>query len=97
MKGIYLTQEGKEEIEAKIAQLEKYKDSDQCNDPRDWSFVVGRQFALSEILSSAIILPVEESWGYVFSAADEVEGQNLFNDCFHVAFPKGVIIKPKES
>jgi hypothetical protein len=96
MKGIYLTQEGKEEIEAKIAQLEKYKDSDQCNDPRDWSFVVGRQFALSEILSSAIILPVEESWRDL--------GENsgtLYHDDADVLdsyYPNGVIIiKPKES
>jgi hypothetical protein len=91
MKGIYLTQEGKEEIEAKIAELEKYKDSDQCDDPRDWSFVVGRQFALSEILSSATILSVEESWdGFILDPKDSKYVQK--------EYPNGVIIiKPKES
>ena len=71
MKGIYLTEKSKEEIEAKLAQLEKYKDSDKCNDPRDWSFVSGRQFTLSEILSSATILPVEESWRDLEQQAEE--------------------------
>jgi hypothetical protein len=90
MKGIYLTQEGKEEIEAKIAKLEKYKDSDQCNDPRDWSFVSGRQFTLSEILSSAIILPVEENWdGFILDPKDSKYVQKQY--------PNGTIIKPKES
>jgi hypothetical protein len=86
MKGIYLTQEGKEEIEAKIAQLEKYKNSDQCN----WSFVLGRQATLEEILSEAIILSVEESWdGFILDPKDSKYVQK--------GYPNGVIIKPKES
>jgi len=54
MKGIYLTEEGKKEIEAKIAELE----------------ITGlvREHHLAyyeiykEILSSATILPVEDNW-----------------------------------
>ena len=88
MKGIYLTQEGKEEIEANIAQLEEYKDSDECNDPRDWSFVLGKQATLEEILSSATILPVEESWYELNISAVQPE-QKLDGK-----YPSGVIIKP---
>ena len=59
MKGIYLTQEGKQEIEAKIAELSKPK----CH--HDGKYVsegaFGKIFLLEEILSSATILPVEES------------------------------------
>ena len=87
MKGIYLTQEGKQEIEAKIAELEEYKDSDVCKDPRDWSFVSGKQAMLKEILSSAIILPVSDTWEkYVHPALVPFFEKDLKN---------GVIIQPK--
>jgi hypothetical protein len=57
MKGIYLTEEAKKEIEAKIAELEKLAlDEDRP------SFRMGQKIILLEILSSATILPVEESW-----------------------------------
>jgi hypothetical protein len=87
MKGIYLTEQGKQEIEAKIVELEEYKDSDICKDPRDWSFVSGKQAMLKEILSSTI-LPVEESWDDVFS--------KTFSQAFITQdYPNGVIIQPK--
>jgi hypothetical protein len=60
MKGIYLTQEGKQEIEAKIAELENYTYATQ----NIW--VEGQNSGmlkiLEQILSSATILPVEEVW-----------------------------------
>jgi hypothetical protein len=88
---IFLTQEGKEEIEAKIAEIEKYKDSDQCNDPRDWSFVSGREFTLNEILSSATVLPVEENWEDV--ELYPPDNENQFEKT--ISLKNGVIIKPK--
>jgi hypothetical protein len=61
MKGIYLTTEGKKEIEAKIAELEKEIDKN-----REFASVFfglsGRIIMLKEILSSATILPVEDNW-----------------------------------
>jgi hypothetical protein len=57
MKGIYLTEEGKKEIEAKIAELES-----SYREYADWEGKLGELKMLKEILSSATILPVEEDW-----------------------------------
>ena len=57
---IYLTEECKQELEAKIAELEK-----SIKDPKDEimkDYFQGQESLLKEILSSVIILPVEESW-----------------------------------
>ena len=51
MKGIYLTEEGKKEIEAKIVELKI---------PYGTSNRLGELTIYKEILSSATILPVEE-------------------------------------
>jgi hypothetical protein len=84
MKGIYLTEEGKQEIETKIAEIEKQMDKN-----REFASVFyalsGRNLMLKEILSSAIILPVKESW-------DEVED---WTGVLKKYCPKGVIIQPK--
>ena len=53
MKGIYLTQEGKQEIENEIKNLEDRAYNFNCFSKKE---------ILEEILSSAKILPVEESW-----------------------------------
>jgi len=68
MKGIYLTEEAKAEIEAKIAELETYQhtidDIENCSD--EDCFYIGERsgeiLKLKEILSSATILPVEKRW-----------------------------------
>jgi hypothetical protein len=84
MKGIYLTQEGKQELEAKIAELEKLAlDADKP------SFRMGQKVILLEILSSATILPVEESWD---NAIDTHDVENAFMK----HYPNGVIIKSKQ-
>jgi hypothetical protein len=80
MKGIYLTEEGKKEIEAKIAELDKQK-------YRSIEFDLvfygtsGKVLMLKEILSSATILPVEESW----KSTEDI--------CFPTLYPNGVVIK----
>ena len=90
MKGIYLTQEGKQEIEAKIAEL-NLKFEEETNSESPIEFLLGEwkgvQIILKEILSSATILPVEESWN------------NISNNTFDRAnnseiYPQGVIIQP---
>jgi midasin (ATPase involved in ribosome maturation) len=86
MEGIYLTQEGKQEIEAKIAELEK-EIMDEMN--------VFIHTATSEelnvykkILLSATILPVEESWVTISDSTLALH--------YNQSFPKGVIIQPKQ-
>ena len=50
MKGIYLTEKGKQELKAKIAEIESYEGLES-----------GMADTLKEILSSATILPVEKT------------------------------------
>jgi hypothetical protein len=83
MKGIYLTKEGKKEIEAKIAELEDYTYATQ--DLHLEGNIQGHLYCLKEILSSATILPVEESWGNMPIGVNESE----------LSYPQGVIIQPK--
>ena len=70
MKGLYLTTEGKQEIEDKIAELEQYAHKESDIDGIQLQFGIGNADAfyigersgeilkLKEILSSAKILPV---------------------------------------
>jgi hypothetical protein len=86
MKGIYLTQEGKQELEAKIAERRKYSPIETED---DW-FENGELNVYKEILSSATILSVEESWS---------DMQILNNDNLEYVkskFANGVIIQPKQ-
>jgi hypothetical protein len=83
MTGIYLTQEGKQEIEAKIAELEKFTKGR----PREFVYKQVLQLEIyKEILSSATVLPVEESWGNMPIGVNESE----------LSYPQGVIIQPKQ-
>lgn len=80
MKGIYLTQEGKQNLEAKIAEIESYEGLES-----------GMTDTLKEILSLAIILPlpVEESWEDVINKSTKI------NMIYDILYPNGVIIEPK--
>jgi len=91
MKGIYITEEAKQEIESKIVELEtnikQFKSIMPAYDPVASNTQL---FVFKEMLQSATILPVEESW-------DEVEF------CYEYAledlqekYPQGVIIQPKK-
>jgi hypothetical protein len=84
MNGIFLTQEGKQEIEAKIAELKDYTYATQ----NIW--IEGQNSGvlktLEEILSSVTILPVEESWGNMPIGVNESE----------LSYPQGVIIHSKQ-
>lgn len=85
MNGIYLTQEGKQEIEAKIAELEGIN-IHLMKPSHTLGSLEGRISTLKEILSSATILPVEESWGNMPIGVNESE----------LSYPQGVIIQPKQ-
>jgi hypothetical protein len=90
MKGIYITEEGKKELEDMIAELEG-----KLHRLFPGSFKKGNAYFIlktrrdmyKEILSSAIVLPVEESWTNI------TDSTLAFH--YHQSFPKGVIIQPK--
>jgi hypothetical protein len=92
MKGIYLTEEGKKEIEAKITELEKVDMFYQKNASKinpNYTSNSKELEVYKEILQSATILPVEESWEDV-----EFSLENWLND-LNENYPQGVIIQPK--
>ena len=83
MAGIYLTQEGKQEIEAKIEELRNFYPLKEDDDFID----KGKQLMLEEILASATILPTIQHWDYL----DEDDILKL-----EFEYPNGVIIPPKQ-
>jgi hypothetical protein len=83
MKGIYLTEQGKQEIESKIAELEE--DIREEMNPFIHTATSEQLNVYNKILSSATILPVEKSWGNMPIGLNESE----------LSYPQGVIIQPK--
>jgi len=90
MKGIFLTPEGKQEIESKIANLEQQiKISESFDDKIRAGIETFEKKVYEEFLTSATILPVEESWNKV----DEKSDYGLSSEEF---YPQGVVIQPKQ-
>ena len=85
MKGIYLSEEGKQEIEDKIVELENVENIQGGN--LNQYIATGKKRAYEEILSSATIIPVEESWKIVAV-------QTMMSPVTE-SYPQGVIIQPK--
>jgi hypothetical protein len=85
MKGIYITEEGRREIEEKVVELEEQLGSKDIY-LTVWYGLNHKKIMLKEILSTATILPVEDSWGKVPMGTNECE----------LTLPQGVIIKPKQ-
>jgi hypothetical protein len=83
MKGIYLTQEGKQELEAKIAERRKYSPIETED---DW-FENGELNVYKEILSSATILPVD-NWENIKDMLDI--------NTLPISYRNGLIIQPKQ-
>jgi hypothetical protein len=81
MKGIYLSEEGKKAIEDRIAEIERKV----LDDPNPFTNTHSNSMLLvyKEILSSAMILPVVESWESVSDYITSIEQSY---------FPNGVII-----
>jgi len=97
MKGIYLTQEGKQEIEAKIAELEKLEE-DEFFDEHLINDYLSQIRTYKEILSSAIVLPVEESF---YTVENKLKYHCGRTGCSKDGatlreYPNGVIIQPKK-
>ena len=93
MKGIYLTEESKQEFLKKINGLKEMISL--CVLPHQQSvkdLLEQESFIKEEILSSATILPVEESWEDILGAS---ERDDCIDSCKH-NYTNGVIIQPKE-
>ena len=90
MKGIYLTQEGKQEIEAKIAELEK-EIMNEMNVFIHTATNAELDF-YNKIISSATILPVYSNWEDVELYPPDNESQNVKT----LELKNGVIIQPKQ-
>jgi hypothetical protein len=90
MKGIYLTEEAKKEIEAKISEIETGLKTLSLTDGfKD----MGMLSVYKEILSSATILPVEKSWSDIQDTV--VSRKQLPFSYTEEYYPNGVIIQPK--
>jgi GH35 family endo-1,4-beta-xylanase len=90
MKGIYLTTEAKQELEAKIAELDLFiKSNKDMGYYALEQFHEGRKMIYQEILASLTILPVEESWDIVNEKTD-------YGLSDREVYPNGVIIQPKK-
>jgi hypothetical protein len=99
MRGVYLSKEGKKEIESKIAELEKSKMILQRAVSTDPNFGEIQRTAYTkyctkvdvykEILSSAIVLPVIESW-----SNSKIHSGSTFKSISE-DYPNGLIIEKK--
>ena len=81
----YITEETRQELEAKIVEIEESYFKVKGNDDPDEHYLDGARTYLKEILSSATILPVEESWDHVDENTHTIPK----------VYPNGVIIQPK--
>lgn len=98
MNGIYLTQEGKREIETLIVELEKSADYyESINSRHRRGGCLAKIFTLQEILESATILPVEESWEKLEeNLLEGLHEHTKLEDVISIDYPNGVIIQPKQ-
>ncbi len=85
MMSIYITQQQKDEWESEISRLEYiFEQEGEQFDTKD----SGKYHLLKQILSKAIVLPVEED--YILSSCTDNLFETLVNN-----YPNGVIIKEK--
>jgi hypothetical protein len=87
MRGIYITEEGKREIEGKIAKLEEQLGSKEMYQTL-WYGLNYEKLMLKQILSTATILPIEDSWGNIKDMLDI--------NTLPISYKQGVIIETKE-
>jgi hypothetical protein len=83
---IYITKEGKEELEAKIEEIEKERF---YGSELNLDYRIGQQKVYKEFLSQCIVLPNYYDWNDLKGTA--ISKTTLFRD-----FSSGVIIEPKQ-
>lgn len=83
---IYIDNETKLSLEAKIAKIESREDSTNL-------MYIQEVRTLKEILSEAIVLPIEKSWKSTVEGDEDYEHYIDNMICFPTKYPNGVIIK----
>ena len=99
MKGIYLSPEGKALIEAKIAELENQLQlvGNLFEDKEYNHNLISSELRIrKEILSSATILPVEESYNNIQHFETSEHGTVIRKHFLMANYSNGVIIQPKQ-
>ena len=96
MKGIYLTEAAKKDIEARIAELKQEStllsvDDEYGNGAHNATFHIYK-----EILSSAIIIPVEEDYNAIANTCWKINEVSAFS-YLEKHYPNGVIIQPDKN
>jgi GTP-sensing pleiotropic transcriptional regulator CodY len=95
MKEIYLTEQSKQEIETKILELEEIQASAKTD--FEWNKCVIEKNVYKEILSSATILPVEESWERLEeNLLEGLHEHTKLENVISIDYPNGVIIQPNQ-
>jgi hypothetical protein len=100
MKGIYLTAEAKQEIEAKLKQI-RINDRDEFEDDEGYLLRkrnLERDF-INNLLLSATILPVEDEQTYEdiwFERFKSSDYDTIKKSYLQQFYPQGVIIQPKQ-
>lgn len=93
MDGIYITQEQKEELEAKITHFRNLLNNSEDDDNE--LYYTGIVHGLEFIIDSGIVLPVEESWDNIFNKQLQNVVNNIKEPVLETKYPNGVIIKQK--
>jgi len=91
---IYITQQKKEELEAKMVELINKSERSLLGD-RHW--YQGRINMLNDILNESIVIPVEESWENRFDALYDAAHESELMYYLSQNLPNGIIIEPKKS
>ena len=90
MKGIYITEEGRKEIEQKISELER--PFMEWSKEEDAYQKYANAQVYKEILSSAIILPESPNYSSIEDIITEEHGSVIRINYLHANYPDGLII-----
>jgi hypothetical protein len=90
MKGIYLTEQAKKELETEIAELARTYREYGC-----WEEKYGELQTLRKILSSAIVLPVEKSYNDIQHFETSEHGTIIRKHFLMSNYSTGIIIQPE--
>lgn len=88
----YITKETKQELEAKIAELEQSYLKVKGRDDADEHYLDGARTYLKEVLSNSVVLPVEKDW-YDTVPDGTLEEWGCIENELKTRYPNGVIIE----
>ena len=86
---IYITKEGKEELEAKIKVINIFIENSELTPDYLIQQAIGKKNILEQLLSQCIVLPNYYDW-------DDLKGTAISKTTLFRDFSSGVIIEPKQ-